>query len=998
MKKNKVSKENITENNTKTSEKQNINSQSTKTVKTKKSNKRRFIVILFFIVISISLFIMFRGAYLEKLEIGEQYVSVFWKNLKYKSISLISTFIIIFISVYITNKRISSGLKDFFDDEKREMPKLPNKSISFIIASLVSLFTSNITMNKLILFLNSTSFEIKDKIFNNDIGYYLFQKPFLEYIVWYALITIISLCAYAGVYYIVALNTQFEGVRTETLKKSKIVKQLLNNAKIVAVLISILTFFKTQDLSATKFLTIGDTAKYSLYGAGIADVSIKLWGYRLLSVIIVISAFLAVSYYNKGKTKKVIGSILTVPIYLCLLLVTLVGYNTMFINSNELDKQKEYIKYNIENTRSAYNLHIDEINVTNGGVLSNEDIINNVDLLNNISIINKDLVLQNLNGTLTSKGHYTYSSSKIGQYLINGEEKLVYISPREIVSKDNSYKNSTYEYTHGYGVIATSATTTNSIGNLENYQKGFKDTELKIQQPRIYFGMNTNDTIVTNSNTTEEFDYPISEGKNETNKYTGKAGLKLGFFDRMVLAISEGDVKLAFSTDVDSDSKILINRNIIKRAKEIMPYLIYDENPYLVVTDEGKLVWVLDAYTTSNYYPYSQKTIINNQEFNYIRNSVKVLIDAYDGTTKFYITDRTDPIIMAYRKAYDGLFVDLEEKIPQDISKHFVYPEYLYNIQSNILKRYHNIQPDVLYRTDDVWDISTYSTGNTSDSSIAQMQGYYTVVKTINNNENILGLVVPYTVSGKQNITSYLIGTYENGQPKMELFIFPDDSNVLGLLQLDTQIEQNDAIRRQIASLNVTGTKLTKQMVVVPVNDKLLYVEAYYQQYINEEDALPTLKKIVVASGNKVAIGNDIKSALANLVSQNAIDIEILNTDDIEGLIELIIKANHNLEQSTNNGDWEMVGKDMERLQGLIEKLENVYIKEKEKEDRLEQNNAGSNSGDKSNSNSNNNLDKKPEDEVEDNVEGDSNNESQDMNNVTENKDKEENNDNSQVI
>ena len=500
--------------------------------------------------------------------------------------------------------------------------------------------------------------------------------------------------------------------------------------------------------------------------------------------------------------------------------------------------------------------------------------------------------------------------------------------------------------------------------------------------------MNTNDTIVTNSNTTEEFDYPVSEGKNETTKYTGKAGLKLGFFDRMVLAISEGDVKLAFSTDVDSDSKILTNRNIIKRAKEIMPYLVYDQNPYLVITDDGKLVWVLDAYTTSNYYPYSQKTIINNQEFNYIRNSVKVLIDAYDGTTKFYITDRTDPIIMAYRKAYDGLFVDLEEKIPQDISKHFVYPEYLYNIQSNILKRYHNIQADVLYRTDDVWDISTYSTGNTSDSSIAQMQGYYTIVKTINNNENVLGLVVPYTMSGKQNITSYLIGTYENGQPKIELFIFPDDSNVLGLLQLDTQIEQNDAIRRQIASLNVTGTKLTKQMVVVPVNDKLLYVEAYYQQYINEEDALPTLKKIVVASGNKVAIGNDIKSALANLVSQNAIDIEILNTDDIEGLIELIIKANHNLEQSTNNGDWEMVGKDMERLQGLIEKLEEVYVKEKEKEDRLEQNNAGSNSGDKSNSNSNNNLDKNPEDKVE----GDSNNESQDINDVT------ENNDNSQVI
>ena len=1006
MKKSKVSKENIIEKNTnlnneeiknETLTKQNMNSQTTKTIKTKKAKKRNFVVILFFLIIAFSLFIMFKGAYLEKLEIGEQYISVFWKNFQYKTISLIATFIFIFSAVYITNKRILSGLKDFFNDEKREMPKLPNKSVSFIIAGLVSLFTSNRTMNKLILFLNSTSFEIKDKIFNNDIGYYLFQKPFLEYIVWFGLITAVALMAYMGAYYIIALNTQFDGVKTETLKRSKISKQLLNSAKIVSVLIAILTFFKTQDLSSSKFLTIGDTTTYSLYGAGLADVSIKLWGYRLLSLVIVISVFLAVSNYNKGKTKKVIGSILTVPIYLCLLLVTLFGYNIMFINSNELDKQKKYINYNIENTRNAYNIQIDETSVKNGGALSNEDIIQNADLLSNISIVNKDLVLQNLNGTLTNKGYYMYNSSKIGQYLINGEEKLVYISPREIVNKDNSYINSTYEYTHGYGLIATSATSTNGAGNLENYQKGFLDTELQIKQPRIYFGMQTNDTIVTNSTTKKEFDYPVSEGKNETNQYNGKAGLQLGFIDRIVLAISEGDVKLAFSSDIDSNSKILTNRNIIERAKEIMPYLIYDENPYLVITDDGKLVWVLDAYTTSNYYPYSQKTTVNNEEINYIRNSVKVLIDAYDGTTKFYITDRTDPIIMAYWKAYENLFVDLGEEIPTDISKHFVYPEYLYNIQANMIKRYHNIQADVLFRTDDVWDISTYSTGNKSDSSIAQIQGYYTLVKTVNN-KNELGLVVPYTISGKQNITSYLVGTYENGQPKMELYIFPDDSNVLGLLQLDTQIEQNDAIRKQIASLNVTGTKLTKQMVVVPVNDKLLYVEAYYQQYINEEDALPTLKKIVVASGNKVAIGNDIKSALTNLVSQNAIDIEIQNTEDIEGLIELIIKANQNLEQSTNNGDWEMVGKDMERLQELIEKLEEVYAEEKAKEDRLEHNNAGNGSGDEtdkgSNANSNNNV----EERLDDRTDSDSSNRLEDINNKTNKDNKQENNDNSQII
>ena len=872
---------------------------------------------------------MMRGSYLEKLEIGEKYVSVFWKNVQYRTISIVATFIFIFTAIYITNKRIGSGLKEFFEDEKKSMPKLPNKSISLIISALVSLITSGITTKKLILFINSTSFQIEDPIFHHDIGYYLFQKPFLEYIIWFGIITIVALTIYAGIYYVVALNTQFDGVKSETLKNSKIVKQLLNNARTLSVLIAILTFLKTQDLSSSKFLTIGDKTSYQLYGAGLADLSIKLWGYRILSIIIVVSVFMAVSAYNKGKTKRVIGSILTVPIYLCLLVFTLLGYNGMFIKSNEFDKQRNYINYNIQNTRNSYNVQVEELLAQNSGSLEEEDIYANSSLINNVSIVNKEIVLQNLNGTLTNKGYYKFSSSSIGEYNIGGENKLVYVSPREIVNKGNSYVNSTYEYTHGYGVIATSASATNQAGNLINYQKDINSNDMYITEPRIYFGLNTNETIVTNSSKKQEFDYPLSEGQNKTNEYNGKAGLSLNFLDRFVLAISKGDTKLAFSSNVQSTSKILLNRNVLKRVKTIMPYITYDENPYLVVTSDGNLVWVIDGYTTSNYYPYAQKSTVNGKQINYIRNSVKVLVDAYDGTTKFYITDRTDPIVMAYRKAYNNLFEDLDAQIPTEVSEHFVYPQLLYDVQSNILKRYHNVSADVLYRTDDVWDISTYSLGGSTD--VTPLKSYYTMIKTADSDKNKLGLMIPYTISGKQNITSYLVGTYVNGNPKLTLYNYPEDSSVLGLLQLDTQIQQNEQIKKQISNLNVSGTKLTKNIVVVPVNSKLLYVEAIYQQYINEEEALPTLKKVVVASGNKVAIGDDFKSAITNLVSQNAIGIEIENTDDLNDLIELVIKANKNLEQSTSNGDWEMVGKDVERLQKLINKLENVYEEEKGK-------------------------------------------------------------------
>lgn len=907
----------------------------TKQNKTNQAKMRRIIVILFVVVVAIITYVMMRGRYLETLEIGTNYTSIFWENVKYRVLTVAITFVCIYTSFYLTNKSIKNRLKAFFDDEKREMPKLINKSISFILSIIISFITSNLVIDKAVLFFNSTSFAINDDIFGYDLGYYLFQQPFIEMVLIYALILLIGLTVYAGVYYIVVLNTCFDGVKRETLKNGKIVGHLLGNAKILSILLAMLVFVKTQDLSSQKFLSVGEgNSLYSLYGAGFTDIMIKIWGYRILSIIIVISVFLAVSFYKKQQTKNVLKSILVVPLYLLVLCITMFGYNYLFVESNELDKQKKYINYNIEYTKNAYNINIEEQQIENGGTIATKAINSNSNLLNNISITNDDLVLKYLNGTLTNKGYYTYSSTQAGVYNINGQDTLVYLAPREILSSSSTYDNKTYEYTHGYGVVVVSASSAGTTGNLEILQKSVTDADnsvINISEPRIYFGLETNETVVTNSTNKQEFDYVSADATNTvtTNSYEGIAGLKLGFIDRMVLAISQGDLKLAISSNVDSNSKILTNRNIIERAKAVMPYLMYDENPYLVVNSEGKLVWVLDAYTTSSQYPYSQKTTINNSyidktELNYIKNSVKVLIDAYNGTMQFYITDRTDPIVMAYRNAYPDLFQDLEKAIPSDISEHFVYPEYLYNIQSDVLKRYHESQVDVIYRASDVWDVATYSNGISEQATITQISPYYVMLKTADSDKNKLGLVLPYTVLGKQNIAAYLVGTYENNTPKLKLYEFSQGANVLGTMQLDTQIEQNEQIYKEISSLNVTGTKLTKNTVIIPIDDMLLYVESIYQQYINETDSLPTLKKVVVASGNKVAIGDDFKSALINLASQYAIDIEIVNTDNVEDLIKLIIKANKNLEESTNNSDWEMMGKDLKALQELIEKLEVV--------------------------------------------------------------------------
>ena len=908
------------------------------TNQTKKSRKRMYIVLIFMLFIAIIGYIIFRGEYLEILEIGEEYISIFWQNVNYTAITFIINFILLFAIIYINNNRIKKALKPFFESEKKQMPKLPNKSISFIISVLVSAITTEIILNQYMLFTNATWFGINDPVFGMDIGYFMFQKPFIETILSYLILLIIGLTIYTVIYYIIVFNICFDGIDRETLKKSKLLKQLFTNIKILAILLAGFVFLKTQNIGFDKFLNLQEDTIYSIYGAGVTDITIKLWGYRILPILIIISVFMAIRAFNNGKTKKVISWILVVPIYLIILLIVMAVFQVIFITPNELDNEKQNIQTNIDFTKKAYGINSQIYTIENGGeTITNNNLSELTNTIENIVIVDKETLLKDLNTIQTEKGYYTYETANIVNYMIDGKQKLIYVSPREISSKNGTYNNQTYEYTHGYGVVISSATSIDKNGNIVKLQKGFNEKELiDILEPRIYFGLQTNNNIVTNSKNRKEFDYPVSTTTNAENIYDGPAGLNLNFIDRFILGIKEGDLNLAFSANVNSNSKILTNRNIIERAKTIMPYLLYDENPYMVINDNGELIWVIDAYTTSNNYPYSQKTILqldtlNKLELNYIRNSIKVLVNSYTGEIKFYITDKTDPIAIAYEKIYSDLFT--KEDISTDISSQFIYPEFLYSIQANIIQRYHDIQPDVLYRGDDVWDVATHNTGKISTKVGIDINPYYTMVDTIDSENGKLGLVLPFTPYEKQNITSYIVGTYENGEPNLSIYKFATDSNILGPMQLDTQIEQDEEISKELESLNVTGTKITKNMIIVPLDNTLLYVEPVYQEYINEEDSVPTLKKVIVASGNKLAIGDNLSEALKKLVSQYAVDIEVENTDSVEDLITAIIKANGNLKESTSNANFEMMGKDIQKLQSLIDKLDKIVKEEKEEKE-----------------------------------------------------------------
>ncbi|MCI8470310.1 MAG: UPF0182 family protein [Clostridia bacterium] len=905
--------------------------------KKEKSKTRMVLVILFVMIFAGISYIQLRGSYLEYQELGEQYINIFYTNMIYKYSIMAINFVMLYFIIYFTNRGIKKGLKPFFEKENKPMPKLLNKSLALVISAIVSIVVAAVFMQKVMLVINSTSFGIQDAIFNLDIAYYLFQKPMIEAVALYFTILFVGLSIYMALYYVIVFNRFFDGIDGKMLKQSLFMKKLTRNILFVIIGIAIITVLNTQNMVYGKLLTVNDDI--DIVGAGLTENTVKLWGYVVFAIIIIVFAYRALKYFKEGNTNKVLKNLAVIPGYLVVLFIIMMLFDLIFVHSNELDKEKEYIAENINSTKNAYNINIEEKNIQNSGTITSDEVEKNSNVINNIPIISQDAVLKTLEDSQTETGYFLYRNVNLAKYQINGKDQVVYLAPREIANSGRTYNNKTYEYTHGMGEIVATATESTSAGNVQYIQKDVsgEDEKIKIEQPRIYFGLQTNDIVATNVKNKQEYDYTDENGTDYTSVYGGEAGLSLGFLDRLILGITKGDLNLAFSGEITKDSKILINRNVITRAKKALPYLIYDENPYTVVTKEGKIKWVIDAYTVSSQYPYSQYTSIEHdgikENINYIRNSVKVIVDSYDGTISYYITDRTDPIAMAYRNIYDTLFVDLDEEIPEDIANHFVYPKFLYDVQAEILKVYHNVKPDVLYRADDLWDIAKYNSVKSTKSTGTYMTPYYTMLKTTDGEQ--FGLVQLYTPDEKQNVISYLVGSVKDGNNQLKLYKMSPDSNIVGPMQLDKQIEEDEAIASELEVLNTTGTRLTKQMLIVPINNTLLYVEPIYQTMLNESE-VPVLKKVVVASGNKVAIGDTLTKALENLLSKYAVDIQVENTDDIEGLIEAIIKANKNLTESNKNNDWEMMGKDVKRLQDLITSLETVKEEEDKKKAELD--------------------------------------------------------------
>ena len=485
----------------------------------KKMKTRVILVLLFIALFSVISYISLRGSYLEYKELGENYTEVFFTNLKYKYTIFGINFIALYFIIYMTTRGIKKGLKSFFDKEKKEMPKVPNKSIAFIISAVVSALMSSVIMKQIILCSSNASFGIQDPIYNFDIAYYMFQKPIIQMFLLYFMAILVGLTVYMALYYIIVFNKDFDGVDGKMLKQSSLIKKLIRNAVLIVVLFALMTVLNTTDILTSKMLTIKDgsdsTQNIEITGAGYTEVMIQRWGYLIFAFVMIFSAIRASKGFKEDNTSKVLKNLAIIPGYLVVLFLVIIIFNVVFVNSNKLDKEKEYLAYNIENTKNAYKINIEEKSLENSGTITQKDVDENTDVINNIRIVNEDTVLKTLEDNQTGTGYYSYRNANIAQYKIAGQYKLVYVSPREIKNSGRTYSNKTYEYTHGRGQIVASATDVSETGNLNYIQKDVsgEDDKLGTVNQQIYYGLETNNIVATNTKNRKEYDYTDENNK-----------------------------------------------------------------------------------------------------------------------------------------------------------------------------------------------------------------------------------------------------------------------------------------------------------------------------------------------------------------------------------------------------------------------------------------------------------------------------------------------------
>ncbi len=810
--------------------------------------------------------------------------------------------------------------------------------LALAVAALVSLFISGVASSRWITvlqYLDATPFGDADPLFGRDAGFYVFTLPMLDLLrLGLQSIVILTLAGAAGAY-IVAGEITLDQASLRVADAAR--QHLLLLAAAIFVL-----FAWGAYLDMPRLLT---TPAGIVHGAAYADVAIRLPVFRILMAASVLAAGAALYAAFASTTWPVAAA---VGVYM----VVWVGggataglFQQLIVTPDEQQKEAPFIAHNIAGTRTAFDLdEVEERQVSGDALLTMDDIANNAETINNIRLWDHQPLLDTFGQIQEIRTYYEFASVDNDRYVIDGEYRQTMLSSRELNSDslpNRSWINERLQYTHGFGVALGPVNQVTPEGLpvlfIQDLPPSSK-TDLQVDEPSIYFGELSNDYVLVNTNT-DEFHYPEGED-NVSTRYDGAGGLELGnAFHRLLFSLRFRSYEILVSGQLNADSRIIYHRNISERMANIAPFLRYDADPYLVIAD-GRLYWIRDAYTVSGNYPYSTPVAAG---VNYIRNSVKVVIDAYNGYTTFYLAEPNDPIAVTLGKIFPGWLKPLDT-MPASLRSHLRYPEGIFSLQTAMYSTFHMTNPSVFYNREDQWDVPVIDN--------EQMEPYYTIMRLPGEERAEFIQMLPFTPRGKNNLAAWMVARSDgDNYGKMFVFQFPKQKLIFGPSQIVARINQDQDISPQITLWNQQGSEVIQgTLLVIPIEEALLYIRPLYLRASGGR--IPELTRVVVAYQNQIVMEDTLDHALDRLFggtpsATSPATSNLLMTDAAPGAAAeaalaptaapvagdsplgtstaLATQAQDHYSralEAQRDGNWALYGEEIQRLGAILEELQ----------------------------------------------------------------------------
>ena len=809
------------------------------------------------------------------------FVPVFWKTfgLQWGTFAAFAvlTFLVLFGAFLAFRHGHAGDLPEtqtiFFAGRPVELPVAKFlRSVGVIVALLISIVTGFAMESQwptlaLYWYAPATATNPVDPILGRPLGFYLFTLPAWELIAGWLLTLAVLISILAVLFLIAAGGGRLRGGHFES-STSSIWRGVSIAAGFLLFTLAIREYVGRFDLLFDQHTVFS--------GVSYTDAHVTLVGMFFISVALAIGAVVA---FACGLLKLRVRWLLLslVPAVVCFVVASLAGWymSTFIVKPNQLDRERPYIAYNIALTRQAYGLdRFAQQEFPAETTVAAADPEHNQATLENIRLWDVGALQDTLRQVQEIRTYYDFPGIDIDRYQINGSLRQVMLAVRELnVDKlpesSRNWINDKLIYTHGYGITMNPVNGFSTEGlptlYLSNMPVQSTVPSLKVTRPEIYFGEMT-DTDVYVKTGQQEFNYPQGQSNN-LSTYEGTGGIVMGgFMRRALLAFDRGDLtKVPFSDDITAQSRLLMRRNVIERVNTLAPFLTFDHDPYIVVGDDGRLSWIIDAYTSSSTYPYSAAADLNGQSVNYIRNSVKAVVDTYDGTVTFYVFDASDPILAAWRGIYPGLFKDAST-MPAWLRAHVRYPEVLLSLQADVYGLYHMTDPEVFYNREDQWSVASENgSSQGGDQSVAMQPNF--VLMTLPGESGGLEFVeiLPFTPISRNNMIGWIAARSDGAHyGTAVVFNFPKTRLVDGPQQIEARIDQNAQLSGQLTLWNQNGSKVIRgSLLVIPCGQALLYAEPIYLQA--NQSPMPELRLVVLALQDRLAYGPTFEAALASL-------------------------------------------------------------------------------------------------------------------------------------